>query len=130
MPRRMRADNYRYGNLCIQPYYDMAFPYIHSYGLTDAILARTDAKADWPGHKFALGDRAKDLSVLLEKSARVDAGVYRTAVEAGRAPDWIVDNLESIEVVARKIYNRHHLGENLRLAFTFPERIRVSSSSP
>jgi hypothetical protein len=52
-------------------------------------------------------------------------GEFRRRVQQGRAPEWIRDNLASVEVLERKIYNRGDIRENLRLAFTFPARIRV-----
>lgn len=49
--------------------------------------------------------------------------MYRAAVESGRAPAWVVDHLETIELIERKVYNRHDLLENLALAFQFPDKI-------
>jgi hypothetical protein len=49
--------------------------------------------------------------------------MYRAEVEAGLAPAWIERNLESIETIERKIYNRHDFLENLKLAFTRVPRI-------
>ena len=50
-----------------------------------------------------------------------------TPSAAGRPPYWIEKNLESIEIIERKMFNQHDFIENLRLAFTFPEKIRVPS---
>jgi hypothetical protein len=44
--------------------------------------------------------------------------LYRRAVEDGAAHPWIARNLESIEQIERKVYNRHDLIENLVLAVT------------
>jgi hypothetical protein len=49
--------------------------------------------------------------------------MYRMAVESGHAAPWIRDNLESIELIERKIYNRHDPLENLWLVTLFPARI-------
>ena len=51
-------------------------------------------------------------------------GMYRLAVDNGDAPAWIERNLDTIEVIERKMYNRHALWENLGLALTFPPRIQ------
>ena len=99
--------------------------FVHRLGLTDAILARTDAKPDRPAHKYSLRRRADELAQLLDAADVIDAGVYRRSVEAGEAPPWIVGGLGSVEATARKIYTRHRLVENLTLALTFPERIRI-----
>jgi hypothetical protein len=56
--------------------------------------------------------------------------MYLEAVRAGRAPDWVEDNLDTISLIERKIYNRHDLLENLRLALAFPPRIAAGVRSP
>ncbi len=116
---------YRNCTLCYPAFMDINSRYIHRLGLTDAILARTDAKADRPAHKYSLVERAHDLARVLNAADSVDSGVYARARAAGTAPAWIEDGAESVDVVARKIYNEHRFLENLRLAFTFPSRIHV-----
>lgn len=96
---------------------------VHLAGLTDALLARVEMDPDRPGHKFGLFPMARELAALYEDYPP-GPGALRRAVEDGRAPAWVADNLDTIEVVERKVYNRHHLGENLRLAFAFPPRIQ------
>lgn len=100
--------------------------FVHSWGLTEGLLARVETPSDRPGHKRRLVLMAKRL-VQIQRAARdagqVGRGMYRRAVEAGAAPDWIVTNLETIEVLERKIYNRHRPLENLRLALSFPPKI-------
>jgi len=99
---------------------------LHVLGLTDAILARADVPSDRPAHKLGLIPLSEDMAdVLRGVRAQPDRGVYRAAVERGEAAPWIAANLDSIETVERKIYNRHDWRENLALAFTFPEPIRV-----
>jgi hypothetical protein len=99
---------------------------VQSFGLTDPFLARTAIAAlpaDRPAHKHALLPLAEDLVELLRARADLGPGMFREAVENGTAPGWVARNLEALETIARKAYNRHALGENLRLAFTFPPRI-------
>ena len=55
--------------------------------------------------------------------------MYRRAVAAGTAPKWVEENLAAIEVIERKIYNRHDPLENLRLALAFPGPIVVPAGS-
>ncbi|MBW2447060.1 MAG: hypothetical protein JRG83_14170 [Deltaproteobacteria bacterium] len=101
---------------------------LHVLGLTDAVLGRTEMASDRPAHKLGLIPLSEDMADILRGvHGRPDRGVYRAAVERGDAAPWIAANLESIEVIERKIYNRHDWGENLRLAFTFPEPIRVEA---
>ncbi len=97
----------------------------HSLGLTDMILARTVMPADRPSHKNGLKPLARDLALVQHwrGSDPPSPGLHRRAVEAGVAAPWIAANLETIEALERKMYNRHDLLENLKLAFTFPGRI-------
>jgi hypothetical protein len=44
-------------------------------------------------------------------------------VDQGRAPSWVVNNLDKIKLIERKIYNRHDLMENLKIALQFPSKI-------
>ena len=81
---------------------------VHGFGLTEPILARVDAPELKPGHKPALRALAEDVAA------------YR---RGGEAPAWFATNRETVEVVERKMHNRHRLGENLALAFAFPPRI-------
>ena len=98
---------------------------LHTLGLTDAILARTEMPVDRPAHKLGLIPLAHDLEAILRRvRANPSRGLYRAAVEDGEAPGWIAANLDTIETIERKIYNRHDWGENLRLALTFPGKIR------
>lgn len=120
-----RPKGVRTFNMCVTAYWLYETRAIHQLGLTDAILARTNAHDDLPAHKYSLRARAHDLAAAHRAAARVGRGMYRELVEAGRAPAWIGANLTSIETIERKIYNRHDWGENLRLALTFPPRIRI-----
>jgi hypothetical protein len=99
---------------------------VHAFGLTDPFLARMDVARlpeDRPAHKHGLIEPAGELATLLRGARTPEAGLFRRAAEAGRAPPWVAANLATIETIARKAYNRHALLENLRLAFTFPARI-------
>jgi hypothetical protein len=109
---------------CLLMYCEFDKRAIHLLGLTDAILARTEMEAERPAHKFGLVPLAKDMVRIYESCDEVGRGMYRKAVEDGNAPEWIEKNLETIEVIEQKIYNRHDFGENLKLAFTFPDKIR------
>jgi len=98
---------------------------IHKLGLTEPILARTEMKVDLAvAHKLGLRPLGDDLIDLYRSSEYVGRGMYRKAVEKERAPEWIKNNLEIIEIIERKAYNNHNFWENLKLAFTFPEKIK------
>jgi len=109
---------------CARQYEEFAARIVHQYGLTDPILARTRMESDRPAHKFGLRPLAGDLVEIIRATGDAPGrGMYRAAVEERRAPEWITQNLDSIEVIERKEFNKHHLLENLRLAFTFPKEI-------
>ncbi len=107
---------------CAGSYSRFGLQIVNSLGLTDAILARTQMPVRKPGHKWGLQELADDLA-RIRSNHTPGRGMYRAAVAKGEAPPWIVNNLPSIEVIERKIYNRHDLVENVILAFTFPDRI-------
>ena len=100
---------------CVRGYTRMGDRMIHSLGLTDAILARTNMPAQRPAHKWGLVRLAKDMLPIVRAATVPGPGMYRRAVEAGQASPWIGANLEAIEVIERKIYNQHNFWENLRL---------------
>lgn len=100
--------------------------FVQSLGLTDPILARTEMKADRPAHKLGLVPLAAHLvNIAASPKITFGRGMYGSAVQQGIARRWIADNLPSIEIIERKMFNTHDLGENLRLAFTFPEKIKI-----
>jgi len=112
------------GSRCDKNYIRIRVRMIHSLGLTDAILARTEMSADRPAHKWGLIPLAGDIVWIHRVSDNIGRGMYRKAAVEGDAPKWVKENLESIEVVEQKIYNEHNLWENLKLALTFPKKIR------
>ncbi len=103
---------------------------VHGLGLTDGILSRVDTWEVKRGHKPDLLKLARAIPEIQQAANRIGPGMYLEAVQAGRAPDWVEDNLETINLIERKIYNRHDLLENIRLALAFPPRIQAGVSSP
>jgi len=102
---------------------------VHHDGLTDAILAHSLCVPWRPGHyKMPMDRMAADLAAVQSEHGW-GRGTHRKAVEAGTAADWIAANLDAIELLERKIYNRHDLLENLALAFTRVPKI-VPPESP
>lgn len=91
---------------------------VHGLGLTDAILGRTDAEIERPAHRWGLVRLGHDIELINKKIAVHDRGMYRQAVESGIAPEWIAKQVHLIEMIEKKIFNRHDFVENLRLAFT------------
>jgi len=116
------------GTWCRRQYAGYRSRFVHGFGLTDALLARTQASWMKPAHKSALIPLSKDIVRIQERAERIGPGMYRRAVEDGSAPRWVEENLVSIDVIERKIYNRHDFAENLRLALAFPDRIVVPAS--
>lgn len=118
----------RQGTWCRRQYAGYRSRFVHGFGLTDALLARTQATWMKPGHKSALIPLSKDIVRIQKNTERIGPGMYRRAVEKGSAPRWVEENLVSIEMIERKIYNRHDFAENVRLALVFPDRIVVPAS--
>ena len=61
--------------------------------------------------------------LLLAGAALAPGCAAPSGGEAGTAPPWIAANLDTLEVIERKTFNRHRFLENLRLAFTFPGQV-------
>jgi len=80
-------------------------------------------KSDRPAHKEGLRPLAND---ILQIRARYGfkRGAFRKAVETGTAPEWVKNNLTSLENIELKVYNRHLFLENFRLAFQRTGKIR------
>lgn len=111
---------------CVDLYRRFDTRIVHGYGLTDAVLARVDTPSNRPGHKDQLTVLAKDLVRIASRAGeRAGVDMYRRAVGAGIAAPWIAANLDTIELIARKVYNRHDPAENLGLALSFPGPIEV-----
>ncbi|MGH0029854.1 MAG: hypothetical protein ACQGVC_08690 [Myxococcota bacterium] len=91
---------------------------VHGFGLTEPVLARVDTPELKPGHKPALRALAEDVAAV-----RRTGSTLVQAIDRGDAPAWMARNRESIATIEAKMFNRHRPVENLRLAFTFPERI-------
>lgn len=98
---------------------------VHGFGLTDAILARVDTPEAKRGHKSALAALARDLIALQMERGTVGRGVYSEAIASRRAPEWMVANRATIEVVELKIFPPRGVLESLRLALRFPPPIRL-----
>lgn len=117
----------KWGGACCQAYKRFDLRVVHALGLTDPILARVNIKADRPAHKLGLRPLSRDMkNIIASFDNTPHKGMYRKAIEQGKAPRWIVENIESIEIIEQKTYNTHDFIENLRLAFTFPRRIKLS----
>jgi hypothetical protein len=101
---------------------------VHKDGLTDAILARTQAESWRAGHKRDLHPLAADL-VALRAEFGASVGGYQRALASGRAPEWIEANRGAVLEIARKAHNRGRFLENLRLALTRVPRIDPSRTT-
>ncbi|MFT5052075.1 MAG: hypothetical protein ACI8QZ_003507 [Chlamydiales bacterium] len=98
---------------------------IHGLGLTDAFLARVDTPEATRGHKPALPALAVDLIEIQMAATEIGRGVYSSAIDSGSAPAWMAANRDTIELLERKVFNRHNLAENMRLALRFPPKIQL-----
>ena len=118
--------NVKWGGACCQAYKRFDVRVVHALGLTDPILAHVDIKADRPAHKLGLRPLSRDIkNIIASFGNNPHKGMYREAIAQGKAPPWIAENIDSIEIIERKMFNTHDFIENLRLAFTFPRRIKL-----
>ncbi len=113
------------GFWCVGMYRGFNLRQINSLGLTDPLLARVDVPVLRPGHKRGLRRLAGDLTPLAADPRGITVETVRAAAARGAAPPWIAANLPSIEVILRKASNSHRWRENLGLALSFPDRIRL-----
>jgi hypothetical protein len=111
------------GFWCVRIYRNFDRRMIQSLGLTDAFLARTEMEAKRTAHKWGLMKLAGDIAAVYRPVKQPGPGVFRFAVERNQAPQWIAANLDTIEVIEKKVFNRHRFLENLSLALTFPGKI-------
>jgi len=91
---------------------------VQSFGLTDAVLTHlpTLTPTIHSGHRWELALLARDLVDMRANGIFVGEGIHRAAVERGLAAPWIARNIDAIEEIERRIYNRHDFAANLRLA--------------
>jgi hypothetical protein len=108
---------------CLVGYRQFRYRVINVFGLTDPFLARIDVKSDWAAHKWALLPLARDIRRIYRQANPIGRGMFRRAARKPKAPRWVKQNLDTLEVIERKVFNRHDLLENLKLAFTFPGKI-------
>lgn len=108
---------FRCDGMCVDAYRKYDQRVIHMFGLTDPILARVDTPSERPGHKNALFDLAVDLILIQQDAESIAPGYLRAAVDAGDAPTWIANNIEALELIEKKAFNKHCLLENFRLAW-------------
>jgi hypothetical protein len=116
---------------------------IHRFGLTDPILARLDGvPSEYAGHHWRMLRPATDLKYiyidhLSPRRVRPftmgkirhtgKPGRIRSATEKRLLPGWIRRNVEDLELIERKTYNKHDFLENIKLAFQFP---RIEYQAP
>lgn len=126
----LRYDGIGSGIRCVGMYEKFDRRMLHAFGLTDAFLARTDMEAERPAHKWGLVDMAREMIFFYRQSGGVSPGTFRRAVENGSAPDWVGDNLTTLEAIERRVYNEHDFLENLQLAFSNPGKVIPPDREP
>jgi hypothetical protein len=102
----------------VNHYNNIGFYALNDLGLTDPILSRIALNYTIPAHKYGLLPYAADLYKLQSTAPIRGRGMYRRAVEGGKAPVWVRDNLDAIELIEKKTYNNHDIVENAGLAFS------------
>jgi hypothetical protein len=113
IPFRVVADE-----LCRPAYLHPAISTIHSLGLTDPFLARTEMRADRPAHKYGLKGLAEDLLVIRRKYGFRRGAFDSATQDSPSTPRWIAVNIRILREIELKAYNRHDLVENVSRAFS------------
>lgn len=107
---------------CATAFFSFTQTIVHHDGLTDPILARVDTRSWRAAHKRELHDLAVDVVALRNRFGSSREG-FEAALSSNEIAPWMAANRVSIELLARKAFNRHDWGENLALAFTRIARI-------
>lgn len=116
-------------HLCVRNYMAFDKRIVHTWGMTDAVLARADVPAKRAGHKPALLQMGRWIARMANESTESGPRMLSRLGEAGEAPAWVRDNLNAIRLIEDKVYNRHNFAENLRLAL-HPPVVRLTITSP
>jgi hypothetical protein len=119
---------------CRDGYMQMNRFFVQSFGLTDPIIAHIVALPEHfhPGHRWALLPLATDLTKVRKAGiyrplSASDGTVFDRAVREGRAPAWIVRNLEAIDAIERRTHGKPSISPNVVHAFERWPRIRVTA---
>jgi hypothetical protein len=108
---------------CEKAFMEARTPIVQSLGLTEPFLGRTVMMSDRPAHKLGLKGLAGDIRDIRQKYG-FGPGVFDEAINAGKADAWIIENIDSIRLIEKKVYNTHHFFENIQLALTKIEKIQ------
>jgi hypothetical protein len=125
--RVIHGERASFGGWCAEAYMLYEDHVIHALGLTEPSLAHVAVGSREAGHKWDLVPLAADLlavrigTLAPEYESRPvkfpgGPGALRRAVQEGRAAGWIATNLDCLERIETRTFNRHALVENLKLA--------------
>lgn len=112
---------------CVEAYVKNTHRIIHLLGLTDPYLARVPMFTDRPGHKYGLMPLALDLVRLQYHAAIVGPGFFERVANTPGCPKWVLDNLDTLNIIEARTYNEHNLFDNLHLALTPTQPILYES---
>ena len=102
---------------CRRAFFEFDKYIVHTYGLTDPVLARVRAPVRRPGHRKLGGYADQVLRVVRDTDER-GPSMFRHATERGRTPRWMAENIDTIDAIAQKAYNRHVFSTNAMLALS------------
>jgi len=107
---------------CSHAHRKFDYQVIHGFGLTEPFLARTNMFTDGPAHKRGLIPMSEEIAKIRRKYG-FHKGAFRKALEDKDCPNWVQENIDVIERIELKVYNRHRFLENIRLTFMKVGRI-------
>jgi len=111
--------------ICLENYVYFDRYILHTYGLTDAILARADVPARRPGHKEDLKSMGHRLAQVDRTSLPAGTGALTQAASRRMLPSWVLENITVVKAIESRVYNRHDFTENLRLALRPTGRLNI-----
>jgi len=74
---------------------------------------------------LALKPPAEDLADFQRRYGE-KPGALEHAIADGIVPEWMLRNQKALKILEKKIHNRHHFIENLRLALTRVPEIELA----
>lgn len=111
--------------ICLENYVYFDRYIVHTYGLTEAILARANVPAVRPGHKEGLRRLGADLARVNRELMAPGTRAITRGAERRMLPSWVLENLMVVKAIENRVYNHHNFSENLRLALRPTGRLKI-----
>lgn len=103
---------------CVEIYKRFDARFVHRWGLTSPVIAHMKLPWRRPGHPKGGYERAREIAFMREHYPDGPTpGMFRWAIDVGKSRlRWVHENQEALALIERRMYNRHSLRENFKLA--------------